>query len=163
MAQAFNLTGVKNVLIRRVDKKEVGLDMLEVRFKVCHQHNHCLFTTMLLLNHNAPYMEVNINFIWTIICSCSVHCFEYKLFVLQNQAMTRSDMWRFTQSLVWSLHPPSISSTLCPSPLPLTLSPFPLLTHSHLSSSFSCGYCPDRLARGCTSLGSWSLFTCQPK
>ena len=34
VAQAFNLTGVKWVRVRRVDKKEVGLDMLEVRFKV---------------------------------------------------------------------------------------------------------------------------------
>ena len=35
VAQAFKLNGLKNVYIRRVNKKEVGLDMVEVRFKAC--------------------------------------------------------------------------------------------------------------------------------
>ena len=34
VAHAFKLNGLKSVCIRRVDKKEVGLDMVEVRFKV---------------------------------------------------------------------------------------------------------------------------------
>ena len=34
LAQHFNLEGVKEVNVRKVDKEEVGIDLLELKFKV---------------------------------------------------------------------------------------------------------------------------------
>ena len=34
VAQAFKLTGLREVCVRRVDKQSVGLDLMELRFKV---------------------------------------------------------------------------------------------------------------------------------
>ena len=36
VAQAFNLSGLREVCIRRVDKDKVALDLVEFRFKVSH-------------------------------------------------------------------------------------------------------------------------------
>ena len=35
VAAAFNLTGIRDVCIRRVDKHLVALDLVEFRFQVC--------------------------------------------------------------------------------------------------------------------------------
>lgn len=35
LAQMFKLEGVREVSVRRVDREEVGLDLVELRFKVC--------------------------------------------------------------------------------------------------------------------------------
>ena len=34
LAQLYNLEGVKEVIVRKVDKDEVGIDLLELKFKV---------------------------------------------------------------------------------------------------------------------------------
>ena len=34
VAQAFSLMGVREVKVRRVEREEVGLDLLEIKFKV---------------------------------------------------------------------------------------------------------------------------------
>ena len=34
VAQAFNLDGVREVIVRRVERDEVALDLVELRFKV---------------------------------------------------------------------------------------------------------------------------------
>ena len=34
LAQLYNLEGVKEVNVRKVDKDEVGIDLLELKFKV---------------------------------------------------------------------------------------------------------------------------------
>ena len=34
LAQHFNLEGVKEVNVRKVEKEEVGIDLLELKFKV---------------------------------------------------------------------------------------------------------------------------------
>ena len=36
LAQLYNLEGVKEVNVRKVDKDEVGIDLLELKFKVCN-------------------------------------------------------------------------------------------------------------------------------
>lgn len=46
VAHAFNLTGVKQVYIRRINKKEVGLDMVEVRFKVRQNRSTLLYMAL---------------------------------------------------------------------------------------------------------------------
>ena len=44
LSQAFNLTGGRKVCVRRVEREEVGVDLMELRFKVCvvhiKLHNH---------------------------------------------------------------------------------------------------------------------------
>lgn len=35
LAQMFKLEGVREVSVRKVDRDEVGLDLVELRFKVC--------------------------------------------------------------------------------------------------------------------------------
>ena len=35
LAQTFNLEGVKEVSVKKVEREEVGLDLVELRFKVC--------------------------------------------------------------------------------------------------------------------------------
>ena len=38
LAQLYNLEGVKEVNVRKVDKEEVGIDLLELKFKVQNLH-----------------------------------------------------------------------------------------------------------------------------
>ena len=44
LSQAFNLTGGRKVCVRRVEREEVGVDLMELRFKVrvvhIKLHNH---------------------------------------------------------------------------------------------------------------------------
>ena len=35
LSQAFNLTAGRKVCVRRVEREEVGVDLMELRFKVC--------------------------------------------------------------------------------------------------------------------------------
>ena len=38
LSQAFNLTGGRKVCVRRVEREEVGVDLMELRFKVRAVH-----------------------------------------------------------------------------------------------------------------------------
>ena len=40
LSQAFNLTAGRKVCVRRVEREEVGVDLMELRFKVCVCDTH---------------------------------------------------------------------------------------------------------------------------
>ena len=66
LAQMFKLEGVREVSVRRVDREEVGLDLVELRFKV-------RLSLGVSLGFRSRAVQ-SIPIFLALVCSCRCYC-----------------------------------------------------------------------------------------